>query len=51
MRQLKEGNQGIQTKMENVKGLLSADDMVVYVSVPKNYTRTPTADKHFQQSG
>jgi len=30
---------GIQTGMEDVKISLSVDDMIVYISDPKNYTR------------
>ena len=42
---------GIQIGKEEVKQSLFADDMIVYLSDPKNHQRTSTADKQLQQSG
>ena len=39
----------IQIGKEEVKLSLFAKDMIVYISDPKNYQGTPTADKHLQQ--
>ena len=38
----------IQIGKKEVKLLLFADDMIVYISNPKLYQRTPTADKYLQ---
>ena len=38
----------IQIGKEEVKLSLFADDMIVYISDPKFYQGTPTADKHLQ---
>ena len=46
MRQQKE-IKGIQTRKE-VKLSPFPDDMIVYISDPKNITRTPTTGKHLQ---
>ena len=40
------GTKGIRIGKDEVKLSLFADDMIVYISDPKNYQRTPTADKH-----
>jgi hypothetical protein len=42
---------GIRIGKEEVKILLFADDMIVYINSLQNYQRAPTADKQLLQSG
>ena len=45
-------SRGYKLEKEEVKVSLFTDDMVIYSSHPKKfYQKTPTADKHLQQSG
>jgi hypothetical protein len=41
---------GIQIAKEEVKLSLFNDDIIAYIASSKSYQRTPTSDKHLQES-